>query len=286
MFKKLLNNVFSSEGVHIINCCPNVEKYIKATKHSNDKSYKHYERYIYRHYLRNVNKYIMLRDRHLAGFGLSFYAFENRIALKKNIALITELKIEEVIKESYFECSRVILNPDLKVLLFPTCEYTCGFTPSSNFIVLYVNCSGNQEEVHNQVRWTFAHEYAHTCDIKDADLNSRDVPTHNDTVLKDMVFEGKANTFANTLFGHHGPQMEREYCSKDWAFYKERLNEPGYTISYDQQCQLGSDSFSRYDVYFYGTELVERYLLTNPDTLVSEVIGMKPERFYGEKDKI
>lgn len=284
--KYLVNKFTIFKNIQTINMSSHVEDYINSLENLNEDKHSNYEFKIRRRYVKVVNRQVKPEDRQLAYYGLNDAAFEDCIAIKKNIHLIEELKIEDLIKASYSECSKIISNRNLKVILFPTCKYTVGFVPCSNLMVLYVNCNGTREEIYNQVRWNFAHEYAHTCDIRDAELNRREKPTYNNTVLKDMIFEGKANLFANLLYGNFGYQLKLESCSRGWEFYYERLNESNYEITAFQECKLGPDNFSRYDVYYYGTKLVESYFNAKQDRSISEILKMKPSEFYNQRENI
>lgn len=286
--KYLINKFTIPKSVQVINMSGNVKNYINSLEDLKEENfnYNNFEFYIRHSYNNVVNRHVKPRDRNIAYYGLNGFAFNNYIELKKNIQLIEELEIEDLIRATYTECSKIIPNRKLKVILFPSCTYTCGFAASSNFLLMYVNCNGTREEIYNKVRWTFAHEYAHTCDIKDAELNNRDIPTLVNTVLKDMIFEGKANRFANLLYGNLGYEIKPEDCSREWKFYYDRLNESNYKLTAFQECKIGNESFSRYDVYYYGTKLVESYHNTKLDKSVGEILKMMPSEFYDQREEI
>ena len=202
------------------------------------------------------------------------------------LELMKEYKIENVIKEAYEACSKELKNENLNVIVLPTSGNSYGFTPSSNLFVLYVSCLEPKEKVIDTVKWIFAHEYAHSCDTRYSRERKDEVPLYSNTVLRDMVFEGKANNFADFMYGDRGFKLDKEYCSNDWGFYKTRLNDCSYSVADGQVSKIGNETFSRYDVYVYGTEIVKTYIAAHPDLTVLDWLILPPSAYEDQAGEV
>lgn len=272
------------DGIRIYNFNKNIEEYINATGQGDYPYNAEFESSIKKPFSDLIHRLVEKQDYRLSEYALFQFAFQKPSLLKIQLESIEEKKINELVKEAYIECSERLGKRKVNVILLPTTEYTFGFTPSADLIVLYVNCLQSEEKLKGEVKWTFAHELAHTYDTDKALMEKRENPLYGDTVLKDMVFEGKANSFANIMYGENGIELNRKYCSNDWKYYKSKLNNTSYKVVDFQSSVIGNDTFYRYDVYVYGTEIVKKYLELNQDKDVKDWLKESAPEFMSEAE--
>lgn len=151
-------------GIHVYNLNKNIQAYVNTSVQGKYPFNEEYKLSIKDPYTHLIHKLVKKQDYELSEYALFQSAFQKPALLKIQLESLEEKKIKALVEETYVECSEILGKRKVNVILMPTTGYTFAFTPSADLIVLYVNCLQTEDQLKGEIKWTFAHELAHTYD--------------------------------------------------------------------------------------------------------------------------
>ena len=193
--------------------------------------------------------------------------------MEYKLKLLKKEKVEEIVEEALRKSNDLLNGVDTTVYIFPnTSEYSyltkdlggvVGVTAGSGKILLLVDPLNEQWK--NVLSYTVAHEYHHSV------WTSRKYEFEGN-ILANLVFEGKADSFANKVF----PDLEVPWVSSIepgkekavWNSIKNQLSSDDSELF--QKLMFGGGDFQRWSGYTIGYHIVQDFLKNNSDYSIEE----------------
>ncbi|GAB6109060.1 DUF2268 domain-containing putative Zn-dependent protease [Fusibacter bizertensis] len=201
--------------------------------------------------------------------------------LNKKLELLNNAHIEELIDIALQKCNKYLQGVDTTVLIFPsTLEYqdltlnlggVSGCTIGSGKILILVDPTINDWE--SKLLYTVAHEYHHSV------WTSKKLSNENFTLLDYLIFEGKADSFANIVY----PEIEVPWTSSvnheveitTWNAISD------YLSNTDSELLLkvmfgGVDNYPYWGGYTIGYKIVQEFIKNNQEINIEEWTKLQP----------
>lgn len=279
VFLFLVFNLTKKEELVVINYNDNFVEYFNIPDHSKNYSYFNFIDDVKEDFYAKAEKELSLK-----GFSnevvLFKWAFKDEKIIKDRSEEINKYNIELLVKNEVSKYRKYIRNDELHIYIFPSADQTMGYTISDNIIILYINCSLNQVEFENQISWTLAHEYTHSyfynSYLKETELTESPITT----LLDDMIFEGKAISFANYMYEDYKMVFGINDSEYKWDYYKQFIKDENYCAYSTNMSSVGINLIPRYDVYVYGYLIVENYIHENNIINVKEWLDVSSDKYY------
>lgn len=197
--------------------------------------------------------------------------------LEKELSYITKEKknIEKLIQNSLNKCNSILSTNKtffIYVLLEDPSIYkkinvpVRALTPTSGTILLVLNPTSIDYKT--LLPYVIAHEYHHSADLDNVEKY---------TLLTGLISEGKAETFAHTIF----PEVKSELAStlnkdeeyKIWDEIKNNLSSED--MNYASKVLNGNNNdIPLFGGYRLGYKIVQRFVIDNPNISIKEWTSM------------
>jgi uncharacterized protein YjaZ len=207
--------------------------------------------------------------------------------LKKVINSMNKERLDSLIKEALEKSSEILPSTkDINVCVFPTDNSFNGTMVATgagriNFYYSDYNSSDNM------IKSTIAHEYHHSAWTEQHFTNS-----HQNTVLDNLVFEGKAVMFEETVYpGMTNIPLDTKAAPVFWNKVRDDLNKTDLNRSLEVLYGGGplpssygySEGYKIVKAYIEETgSTIEEWTAASPDEIFN--IGKYMERYYPKEE--
>lgn len=205
--------------------------------------------------------------------------------MKENIDSLIDKQdlINETIIEALKKSADQLPGGDKKVYVVPAnpdftaamseMKYVAGFTLNKNTILIVIDPSFEKEDL----EYTVAHEYHHA--IYMAIDKAKWF-----TMLELFVFEGKADTFAKTLYPNAQiawiePLAERDEVEM-WNTFRQNLNSTDSSLMADFHSGNRRKDIPKWTKYKIGFQIMKSFIEENPDVSIEEWTHMPAEEIF------
>ncbi|MCA0970662.1 DUF2268 domain-containing protein [Halobacillus litoralis] len=195
--------------------------------------------------------------------------------LKDEIEALRDSGSEEVVLEALEKSAGALPGPDTTVCLLPLGDLeldVSGVTVGAGTISIV----HQPYTTHQSIRQVVAHEYHHSAWTADS-FNGEKMD-----LLDAIIFEGKAEYFADSLYGEpliEPGRVSEEEVKKLWNRAKESLD-----TTDDREVREilygGEDGFPYGFGYVAGYRIVQEYVKSHPDTTMEELTRLNAESLY------
>jgi len=183
-------------------------------------------------------------------------------------------EVETIISSAYLRCNNYLKNDSVIFYVVPAIADkkevmnemggAAGFTPGSKQIILQVDF--NIKTWKESLKFTIAHEFNHACLIMENPTEMREW-----TLLRYLVFEGKAEAFAGLLYPlekekipNISPLTENEKKAL-WLKIKPDLQSDNWDIF--MEVMFGSKNYPHYGGYTLGVDIIQTAFKNHPEIL-------------------
>jgi uncharacterized protein YjaZ len=213
---------------------------------------------------------------------LNLYTDTNGLQTVLSLIKSNESQIKNDIRESLNLCNKHLKREDLTIYVQPMSaakdeqlqkmEGVTGVTIGAKDIILQFDptIKGWEEALKSCVAHEFHHAY-----VMSLDENSG-VSTN---LLDYLIFEGRADAFAHTVYPQYASAWTKEERSKEiaplWNKLKTKLQDQDY--KFQREVMFGSAEWPDWTGYTLGYSIVRSCLKNKPQLSVLEWTKMKPE---------
>lgn len=252
-------------------------------------AFKIYEDYVSNKSDYNDNIFLKIKNEfnHNAEYPFLIDAIKNEIKpdkeLAKEIEMMRSIDFVKIVDSVYKKVTKILKGPDTKILFIPTNpayrkiykQYGVGFHSmtlgTGKIIVSFDPTFENWKQL---LPYTLAHEYHHSV------WTSRYFETADFTPLEYIIFEGRADSFANEIypFKNHPFINKLDYKNEKriWNLIKPEMNKRNSNIN--DQIFYGTKDIPYGSVYAIGFNIIKSFKANNPGITDAELIDMSPEK--------
>jgi len=218
---------------------------------------------------------------------------KNTSNLFKNISDISDNRkeLETIISSAFLHSNDYLKNDSVIFYIVPASADkkevmnemggTIGFTPGSKQIILQVDF--DIKTWREALKYTIAHEFNHACLIK---MNPEEMREF--TLLRYLVFEGKAEAFASLLYPLEKEKIPNTLSLTDnekkalWLKIKPELQSDNWDLF--MEVMFGSKKYPHYGGYTLGFDIIQTAFKNHPEILKKNWTYFDAESFLKMSD--
>lgn len=202
--------------------------------------------------------------------------------LRKEIESMKIIDFVSIVDSAFQLITKELPGPDTKILFIPTNpayreiyrEYGVGFhafTLGTGRII--VSFDPTFENWRQLLPYTLAHEYHHSV------WTSRNFESADFTTLEYIIFEGRADSFADKIFPNTNHpfinMLDEKNEKRIWNLIKPEMNQRNTNMN--DKIFYGTEDIPYGSVYAIGSNIIELFKKNNPEINDAEIIDMSPK---------
>lgn len=202
--------------------------------------------------------------------------------LRKEIESMKIIDFVSIVDSAFQLITKELPGTDTKILFIPTNpanrkiyrEYGVGFhafTLGTGRII--VSFDPTFENWRQLLPYTMAHEYHHSV------WTSRNFKSADFTPLEYIIFEGRADSFADKIFPNTNHpfinMLDKKNEKRIWNLIKPEMNQRNTNMN--DKIFYGTEFIPYGSVYTIGSNIIELFKKNNPETNDAELIDMSPK---------